>query len=80
LKSAQTFENVKVSLAGSSSRAVSKLSYSIKMKKKSDDNLFGYKNLKLRAFGLEASYVREYTAASVIKSVGLPASDFTYIR
>lgn len=80
LQDVQSFENVKVSLAGRSSRYVPKVSYGLKMKKKGNDNLFGYKNLKLRAFGLDPSYIREYIAFSTIKSVGLAASEFSYVR
>lgn len=78
--SVQTFENVKVSLAGRSSRYLPKLSYGLKIKKKSENNLFGFKNLKLRALGMDPSYVREYVAHSVLKSSGLPASGFSYVR
>ncbi|KAI8090412.1 coth protein-domain-containing protein [Thamnidium elegans] len=80
LQEVQTFENVKVSLAGRSSRYVPKLSYGLKMKKKSDDNLFGYKNLKLRAFGMDPSYIRECVSYSTLKAAGLPASGFSYVR
>jgi hypothetical protein len=80
LRDVYNFENIKVSLAGRSSRYVPKLSYGLKIKKKSDDNLFGFKNFKLRALGLDPSYIREYVAYSTLKSVGLPASGFSYVR
>jgi hypothetical protein len=69
-----------MSLAGRSSRYISKLSYGLKLKKKSSDNLFGYKNFKLRALGMDPSYVREYVALSTVKSVGLAATGFSYVR
>ncbi|CAO3656949.1 unnamed protein product [Mucor hiemalis] len=80
LKNTLTFENVEVSLSGRSSRFVPKLSYTLKLKKKDDATLYGYKNFKLRAFGLDPSYVREYVAFSSIKAVGLAATEFSYIR
>lgn len=76
----ETFEGVKVSLAGRSSRMVDKVSFGIKLKKKSDDTLFGYKNLKLRAMAMDPSYIREKTVHSTLKAVGVPASDFSYVR
>ncbi|KAG2204353.1 hypothetical protein INT47_009395 [Mucor saturninus] len=80
LHNVQTFEDVKVSLAGRSSRYLPKLSYVLKIKNKSENNLFGFKNFKLRALGMDPSYIREYVTYSVIKSVGLPASGFSYVR
>ena len=76
----ETFEGVKVSLAGRSSRMVDKVSFGIKLKKKSDDTLFGYKNLKLRAMAMDPSYVRETICHSVLQSVGLPVSGFSFVR
>ena len=80
MKDVETFENVKVSLSGRSSRLFSKLSYGLKLKKKNDDNLFGFKNIKLRALAYDPSFVREYVAYSVVNSVGLAASELTYVR
>jgi hypothetical protein len=59
---------------------VDKVSFGIKLKKKSDDTLFGYKNLKLRAMAMDPSYIREKTVHSTLKAVGVPASDFSYVR
>ncbi|KAI8881326.1 coth-domain-containing protein [Backusella circina FSU 941] len=80
LNDVQRFEEVKVSLSGRSSRWVPKLSYTMKMKKKKDDNLYGYKNLKLRAMAMDPSYLRESTAFSSIKAAGIPATEFSYVR
>jgi hypothetical protein len=80
LDNVQTFENVKVSLAGRSSRLIPKLSYGLKMKTKGTDNLFGYKKLKLRALGMDHTYVREYIGYSTLRAVGLPVSGFSYVR
>lgn len=80
LKDVQHFENVKVALSGRSSRVIPKLSYTLKMKTKGDDSLYGYKKLKLRALGMDPSYVRECVSYSTLKAVGIPASGFSYIR
>lgn len=80
LQKVQTVENVKVSVAGRSSRWVSKLSYNVKIKKKADDDLFGYKKFKLRAMGYDASYIRERVAFATLKSVGVPCTEYSYIR
>lgn len=76
----QEFEKVKVSLAGRSSRYIPKLSYGLKMKTKGNDSLYGYKKLKLRALGMDPSYVRECVSYSTLKAVGIPASGFSYVR
>ncbi|GAN11375.1 hypothetical protein MAM1_0566c10934 [Mucor ambiguus] len=80
LQKVQTVENVKVSVAGRSSRWVPKLSYNVKIKKKADDDLFGYKKFKLRAMGYDASYIRERVAFASLKSVGVPCTEYSYIR
>ncbi|EPB83655.1 hypothetical protein HMPREF1544_09571 [Mucor circinelloides 1006PhL] len=74
------FENVKVALSGRSSRVIPKLSYTLKMKTKGEDSLYGYKKLKLRALGMDPSYVRECVSYSTLKAVGIPASGFSYTR
>jgi hypothetical protein len=76
----ENFEKVKVSLAGRSSSFVSKLSYTLRFKKKSNSRLHGFKNFKLRALDIDSSYVREHTAFSCIKSAGVPSTGFSYIR
>ncbi|CEP14944.1 hypothetical protein [Parasitella parasitica] len=80
LNDIQTFENVKVSLSGRSSRYIPKLSYTLKLKSKGENSLYGYKNLKLRALGRDPSYVRECVSYSTMKSAGILASGFSYIR
>ncbi|KAG2237294.1 hypothetical protein INT48_009027 [Thamnidium elegans] len=80
LDNVQVFENVKVSLAGRSSRWLSKLSYGLKFDRKNDTALFGFKNLKLRALAHDRSYLRENLCYSSYKSIGSPASGFSYVR
>ncbi|KAI8636405.1 coth protein-domain-containing protein [Parasitella parasitica] len=80
LNDVQEFQNVKVSLSGRSSRWIPKLSYGLKMKTNGNQSLFGYKKLKLRALGMDPSYVRECVSYSTLKSVGIPASGFSYVR
>ncbi|KAG2237296.1 hypothetical protein INT48_009029 [Thamnidium elegans] len=80
LDNVQVFENVKVSLAGHSSRWVPKLSYGLKFDKKNDTTLFGFKNFKLRALAHDRSYLRENLCHSSYKSIGSPASGFSYVR
>lgn len=76
----QTFENVKVSLSGRSSRWIPKLSYSLRLNKKNESTLFGYKNLKLRALAHDFSYVREHLCHHVIRACGIPVSGVSYVR
>ncbi|GAA5808628.1 hypothetical protein MFLAVUS_002020 [Mucor flavus] len=80
LDNVQVFENVKVSLAGRSSRWIPKLSYGLKFDKKNDTTLFGFKNFKLRALAHDSSYIRENLCYSSYKSIGAPASGFSYVR
>lgn len=80
LDNIQTFKDIEVSVAGRSSRYVPKLSYNIKIKKKSKDTLFGYKRLKLRAMSYDPSYIRERIAFATLKSVGVPCTEYSYIR
>ncbi|KAF1796993.1 coth protein-domain-containing protein [Mucor lusitanicus] len=80
LNDVQHFEKVKVALSGRSSRVIPKLSYTLKMKTKGSDSLYGYKKLKLRALGMDPSYMRECVSYSTLKAVGIPASGFSYIR
>ncbi|KAI9274035.1 coth protein-domain-containing protein [Helicostylum pulchrum] len=80
LDSVQVFENVKISLAGRSSRWIPKLSYGLKFDKKNDTTLFGFKNFKLRALARDSSYLRENLCYSSYRSIGAPASGFSYVR
>jgi spore coat protein CotH len=78
LNEALSYQNIKVSLAGRSSRWMPKLSYNIKMNKK--DSIYGYRSVKLRALDTDPSYIREQLAYDIIKSVGLLSSEFSYCR
>ncbi|GAA5798492.1 hypothetical protein HPULCUR_003896 [Helicostylum pulchrum] len=80
LDNVQIFENVKVSLAGRSSRWIPKLSYGLKFDKKNDTTLFGFKNIKLRSLARDSSYLRENLCYSSYRSIGAPASGFSYVR
>ncbi|GAA5798491.1 hypothetical protein HPULCUR_003895 [Helicostylum pulchrum] len=80
LDSVQVFENVKISLAGRSSRLFPKLSYGFKLDKKNDTTLFGFKNFKLRALARDSSYLRENLCYSSYRSIGAPASGLSYVR
>ncbi|KAI9283280.1 coth protein-domain-containing protein [Sporodiniella umbellata] len=78
LHDAYQFQDVEVSLAGNSARLLPKLSYNLKLKKK--DDLYGYRRLKLRSLGFDPSYIREQLSYDFIKSMGLPSSQFSYVR
>ncbi|KAI8979696.1 coth protein-domain-containing protein [Mycotypha africana] len=80
MKEAYTFHNVKVSLAGSSSRFVPKLSYKLKLIGKRGDNLFGHSRLKLRASGYDPSYLREKISLDCMESAGVAASGYSFVR
>ncbi|KAI8970669.1 coth protein-domain-containing protein [Pilobolus umbonatus] len=80
LDSVQTFDDVTIALSGRSSRFVPKLSYTLKMKTKKDPNLYGYKKLKLRAMGIDTSYIREHVCYTVTDSLGVPSTGFSYVR
>lgn len=72
------YEDVEVSLAGRSSRWLSKLSYNLKLDKK--DRLYKYRRVKLRALATDPSYIREQLAYDIIKSVGLASAEFSFVR
>lgn len=74
----QTFEDVRFAIAGMSTRSLDKLSYKIKIPKGSD--LYEYRRLKLRAMGIDISYMREKLASEIADSVGLPTTKFSYAR
>lgn len=80
LDNIQTFKGVKISVAGRSSHYRDKLSYNIKIKKKSDDMLFGFKKFSLHAMGYDASYICERVAFAALKSIGVPCTEYSYIR
>ncbi|CEI86970.1 hypothetical protein RMCBS344292_01392 [Rhizopus microsporus] len=78
LYDALNFEDVKVSLAGQSTRSLSKVSYNLKFKQKSP--LYGYRHIKLRSLAMDSSYMREQLAYDMLKSVGLVSMEFSYAR
>ncbi|KAI7904955.1 coth protein-domain-containing protein [Cokeromyces recurvatus] len=78
LHDTHNFNDVSVTLAGRSSRWVPKLSYKLKLKK--NDNLFGYRHLKLRALSHDPSYIRECIAYYILKAAGIVTTGFSYIR
>lgn len=80
LRDVQIFENVKISLAGMNTRKAEKLSYTLKLNKKSGESLFGFKNFKLRSLTRDPSYVREILGHNALKACGIPASEFSYVR
>jgi hypothetical protein len=77
LNDVQDFENVRVDISGRSSSYTPKLSYTLKLKK---GNLYGYKTFKLRAFGVDSSYIKENIGFSTLKYAGLGATEFSYVR
>lgn len=72
------YEDVRVTLAGRSSRWLPKLSYNLKLDK--HDRLYKYRRVKLRALDTDPSYLREQLAYDIIKSVGLASAEFSYVR
>lgn len=74
----QTVKGVEISLAGRSSRWMDKLSYGLKIPKEQD--LYGYRRLKLRAMRADPAYIREKLCYDLMKSVGLPVSGASYTR
>ncbi|KAI9304806.1 coth protein-domain-containing protein, partial [Cunninghamella echinulata] len=71
-------KGVEISLAGRSSRWMDKLSYGLKIPKEQD--LYGYRRLKLRAMRADPAYIREKLCYDMMKSVGLPVSGASYTR
>ncbi|KAI8140782.1 coth protein-domain-containing protein [Fennellomyces sp. T-0311] len=74
----QIFDAVQMELAGRGSRWQPKLSYNLKLPKNSP--LYGQKRLKLRAMGMDPSYIREYLAFKTVASVGLATSGASFVR
>jgi spore coat protein CotH len=73
-----SIKDVKLSLAGRSSKWQDKLSYGLKSK--GNDTFFGYEKVKLRALRTDPSYVREILCYEMMESMGLPASGASYAR
>ncbi|KAI7895222.1 coth protein-domain-containing protein [Mucor mucedo] len=78
LNNTQSYEAAEISLAGRSSRWMTKLSYNIKLAKK--DRIGEFRRVKLRAMDTDPSYIREQLAYDVIKSTGLLSSEFSFVR
>ncbi|CAO3665010.1 unnamed protein product [Rhizopus stolonifer] len=72
------YDQVKLSIAGHTSRWYNKVSYSIKLRK--SDTIYGFRRIKLRAMANDPSYLREQIAYDMLKSLGLPTSEFSYCR
>ncbi|KAG1138751.1 hypothetical protein G6F37_010273 [Rhizopus arrhizus] len=72
------YRNVEVSIAGHESRWMPKVSYNIKLKK--HKRIYGFKRIKLRSLANDPSYMREQLAYDMIKSLGLPSTEFSYCR
>ncbi|KAI8372910.1 coth protein-domain-containing protein [Radiomyces spectabilis] len=74
----ETIPGVELYLSGRSSRWFSKVSYNVKIPK--GYSLFGYRRLKLRSLATDPSYIREQLGYDVLRSVGLPATQFSFAR
>ncbi|KAI8875992.1 coth-domain-containing protein [Backusella circina FSU 941] len=79
LENVQNLKDITLQISGFSTRMFPKLSYKLKIPKNQD--LFGYRRLKLRAItGTDYSYMKEYLAYDMYRSVGLPTTKFSYVR
>ncbi|KAG1190059.1 hypothetical protein G6F70_009419 [Rhizopus microsporus] len=78
LNDSLSFQNVKLSIAGASSRMMPKISYNLKLHKK--DRIYGYRRIKLRAMATDPSYMHEKLGYGMVKSLGLISTDFSYCR
>ncbi|KAI9487136.1 MAG: coth protein-domain-containing protein [Benjaminiella poitrasii] len=74
----KSFEDITMSISGHSTRSASKLSYKIKIPKKHD--LYGYRRFKLRSMTFDLSYMKEELAYGIAKSVGLPTTEYSFVR
>ncbi|KAI8332114.1 coth protein-domain-containing protein [Chlamydoabsidia padenii] len=74
----ETVKGAEIKLAGRSSKMMDKLSYGLTTPK--DQDLFGYRHLKLRAMRLDPSYLREILSYDLMKSMGLPVSGASFTR
>ncbi|KAI7902395.1 coth protein-domain-containing protein [Cokeromyces recurvatus] len=76
----KSFTDAKFEIGGRSSRQFTKFAYNIKLKKKSNDNLSGFKKLKLRTTVSDPSYIREYLASEMYYAANQPATRGSYVR
>ncbi|CAO3626633.1 unnamed protein product [Cunninghamella blakesleeana] len=72
------FYGCKLSIAGRSSRQLTKLPYNIKLGK--GDDLGGYSKLKLRASASDPSYLREKLTTELLYATGRPATMTSFVR
>ena len=63
-----------------SSKWIPKLSYNVKIPKDADNDLYGFRRLKLRALGMDPSYIRENIVYRSLYAAGVPSSRFSYVR
>ncbi|KAI8880086.1 coth-domain-containing protein [Backusella circina FSU 941] len=80
LENVQSFENVKISVSGRSTRHTPKLSYTLNFDDKNGSSLYGFKNFKLRSLAFEPSYLREGLYISCSNAAGVPTNGFSYVR
>ncbi|KAI7875102.1 hypothetical protein K492DRAFT_199439 [Lichtheimia hyalospora FSU 10163] len=78
LDDVQSFSGVEFEVSGRQARESAKLSYNIKLPKKS--YLYGYRRLKLRALDTDPSYIREALGFKMLRSAGVPTTDFSFVR
>ncbi|KAL9542846.1 hypothetical protein MBANPS3_008408 [Mucor bainieri] len=74
----KSFENITLAVSGHSTRSYDKLSYKVKLQK--NDDLYNYRRIKLRSMSTDASYMREEIAYDIAKSIGMPTSEYSYVR
>jgi hypothetical protein len=72
------FSDVKLSIAGRSTRFRQKLSYNIKLAE--GDNLGGYRSLKLKASTDDPSFLRNKLYFDMMIAAGLPGTRLSYKR
>ncbi|OUM61525.1 hypothetical protein PIROE2DRAFT_12438, partial [Piromyces sp. E2] len=72
----KSFDKVTFAIAGRFSREFSKLQYKIKIRGKKD--LYGRTQLKLRADGIEPTYLRSKLIADIHNRLGLPSTSAGY--
>lgn len=74
----KAFQTISLKISGHSTRGMKKLSYKFKLPKNQD--LYGYRTIKLRSMSIDPSYMREQLAYGIANSVGLPTSQYSYVR
>ncbi|KAI8991208.1 coth protein-domain-containing protein [Mycotypha africana] len=74
----KTFDHVKLSISGRSTRLMPKLGYAIQLSKKQE--LYGHRRFKLRASAADPTFMTENMGYSMANAMGLPASQYSYVR